>query len=98
MSEFDVTHENWRDGDMFVYRDGTLLRVGNADDDVCHGSGCLMMQGAPMLHRCDHCGQLTDNEYIDCACPPYYGDEEDEEWDAIWQAKRDALRREGAER
>ena len=47
-------------------------------DDICYGSGCLKLDGEPMLERCrGGCGALvaidgSDSE--DCECEP-------EEWD-----------------
>jgi hypothetical protein len=35
-------------------------------DDLCHGAGCLQMDGYAMLSRCDHCGGLIDEEIPDC--------------------------------
>ncbi len=35
-------------------------------DDLCYGSGCLRMNGYPMLHRCVICGGLEDEENPDC--------------------------------
>lgn len=27
-------------------------------DDLCYGGGCLLLQGEPMLDRCEECGEL----------------------------------------
>ena len=35
-------------------------------DDLCHGSGCLRMDGYPMLEVCDHCNGIIDEEMPDC--------------------------------
>lgn len=35
-------------------------------DDLCHGSGCLEMDGYPMLKICDRCGGTIDEEIHDC--------------------------------
>lgn len=47
-------------------------------DDLCHGGGCLVMEGYPMLERCDVCGGTVDDGDLDigtCTC----GDEDDYE-------------------
>lgn len=36
-------------------------------DDLCHGSGCLQMEGYPMLAECDLCGGLVDEEMPECS-------------------------------
>lgn len=36
-------------------------------DDLCHGSGCLQMNGYPMLQHCSVCGGLIDEEISDCS-------------------------------
>ena len=42
-------------------------------DDLCYGGGCLAMDGAPMLYRCDGCGAwISDDDMIDCQCEPEY--------------------------
>lgn len=52
-------------------------------DDICYGSGCLKMDGEPMLERCrGGCGALvaidgSDSE--DCDCEPA-----DEDWEDEW--------------
>ncbi len=41
-------------------------------DDLCHGFGCLRMDGYPMLETCDVCGGWIDEE-LDvrtCTCEP----------------------------
>jgi len=49
-------------------------------DDICYGSGCLKLDGEPMLERCHGgCGALvaidgSDSE--DCECEPEEWDEE----------------------
>lgn len=49
-------------------------------DDLCHGAGCLQMDGYPMLSRCDVCGGLIDEEIPDCGtCTCDW--EEDDHWD-----------------
>lgn len=49
-------------------------------DDLCHGSGCLEMEGYPMLSVCDGCGGLIDDEadiYTTCECD---ADDIDADW------------------
>lgn len=36
-------------------------------DDLCRGSGCLRMDGYPMLAECDLCGGLVDEEMPECS-------------------------------
>ena len=35
-------------------------------DDLCHGSGCLMMDGYPMLEICYFCTGTIDEGDLDC--------------------------------
>lgn len=43
-------------------------------DDLCYGSGCMEMNGYPMLEKCSVCGCMIDEELdISCSC-----DEEDD--------------------
>lgn len=35
-------------------------------DDLCHGGGCLEMNGYPMLAECNVCGGTIDEEIPDC--------------------------------
>jgi len=35
-------------------------------DDMCYGSGCLEMDGYPMLRICRSCGGTIDEEIPDC--------------------------------
>lgn len=35
-------------------------------DDLCHGSGCLRMNGYAMLEVCDICHGIIDEEIPDC--------------------------------
>lgn len=35
-------------------------------DDLCYGSGCLAMNGYPMLTCCPVCNGLVDDENPDC--------------------------------
>lgn len=38
-------------------------------DDLCHGGGCIQMDGYPMLERCDRCGRIIDEDLLDdCSC------------------------------
>lgn len=38
-------------------------------DDLCYGGGCLAMEGAPMLQKCDGCGAFISEEDSDnCTC------------------------------
>lgn len=42
-------------------------RTGHAcPDDLCHGSGCMEMDGYPMLRVCDVCHGTIDEEIPDC--------------------------------
>ena len=46
-------------------------------DDLCHGGGCLQMDGEPMWHTCSGCGQpVSDSDDLLCRCDPddYYDD------------------------
>jgi len=36
-------------------------------DDLCHGSGCLQMDGYPMLAVCDRCGGTIDEGNPECS-------------------------------
>lgn len=49
-------------------------------DDLCHGSGCMQMDGYPMLSVCPACKGLIDTENADlgsCTCDDErWGDEE----------------------
>lgn len=36
-------------------------------DDLCHGAGCLQMDGYPMLVQCDRCGDLIE-DCSSCTC------------------------------
>lgn len=45
-------------------------------DDLCHGGGCLEMEGYPMLGVCDFCGGVIDDEIPDCSTCTC-GDEDD---------------------
>lgn len=36
-------------------------------DDLCHGGGCLAMDGYPMLQICDVCHGLIDEEIPECS-------------------------------
>lgn len=55
-------------------------------DDVCRGSGCLELDGYPMLERCPNCGGDIDKEIPDCStCTCDFDDNdefEDESYDA----------------
>jgi len=51
-------------------------------DDLCRGSGCLRMDGYPMLRICDVCGETIDEaipECSSCTCGEndyeYFGEE-----------------------
>lgn len=46
-------------------------------DDICHGSGCLEMNGSAMVQKCEHCGHFFSEGYGGCDCK----DAEDEEPD-----------------
>lgn len=46
---------------MLCPKDGTAC-----PDDLCHGSGCMEMEGYPMLRRCDICGGTIDEENQEC--------------------------------
>lgn len=35
-------------------------------DDLCHGGGCMEMDGYPMLSVCAVCGGTVDDEIQDC--------------------------------
>ena len=35
-------------------------------DDICYGSGCVQMDGYPMLKICDICHGTIDSEIPDC--------------------------------
>ena len=52
-------------------KDGTAC-----PDDLCHGSGCLQMNGYAMLQVCDFCGGTIDEEIPDCGTCTC-----DDEWD-----------------
>ena len=42
-------------------------------DDLCYGGGCLAMDGAPKLYKCDGCGAwISDDDMMDCQCEPDY--------------------------
>lgn len=45
-------------------------------DDLCHGAGCLAMNGYPMLEECAFCGGTIDESIPDCStCTCLDGDE-----------------------
>jgi hypothetical protein len=46
---------------MICPKDGTAC-----PDDLCHGSGCMAMDGYPMLSICPHCRGTVDEEIPDC--------------------------------
>jgi hypothetical protein len=46
---------------MICPRDG-----GACCDDTCYGSGCLEMDGYPMLSICDICKGTIDDEIPEC--------------------------------
>ena len=49
-------------------------------DDLCHGSGCMDMNGSPMLEKCPKCGTGVDVEMgEDCLCE----DEDDDLMDPM---------------
>lgn len=35
-------------------------------DDICHGAGCIQMDGYQMLEKCDICGGIIDAEIPEC--------------------------------
>ena len=55
---------------MFCPKDGKTCC-----DDLCYGGGCLQMDGAPMLYKCE-CGALvSDDDHMDCTCEESEHDE-----------------------
>lgn len=44
-------------------------------DDLCRGSGCMEMDGYPMLTVCAFCGGTIDDEIPDCSICTCDGDE-----------------------
>ena len=49
-------------------------------DDLCHGGGCLMMEGMAMYHECEGCGALiSDDDHDECSCEPDYYDYSDDD-------------------
>lgn len=48
-------------------------------DDMCHGAGCLQMDGYAMLAECDVCGGLIDEEIPDCSTCTC-GDDDGDGW------------------
>jgi len=36
-------------------------------DDLCRGSGCMRMDGYPMLEKCSSCGGFIDDEIMECS-------------------------------
>lgn len=43
-------------------------------DDLCYGSGCIQMDGAPLYENCMGCGQLiSDEDDWNCTCESYLG-------------------------
>jgi hypothetical protein len=36
-------------------------------DDLCHGGGCMMMDGYQMLERCPFCKGIIDSEMPECS-------------------------------
>lgn len=53
-------------------KDGTAC-----PDDLCHGAGCVMMDGYQMLERCDFCGGFIDHEIPECSECTCIDDEDD---------------------
>lgn len=47
---------------MLCPKDGTYCC-----DDLCHGAGCLVMDGYAMLAECDFCGGTIDEEIPECS-------------------------------
>ena len=47
-------------------------------DDLCV-SGCLQLDGVPLLERCRECGQLY-GEDLDCVCAEYQGGDYRDDW------------------
>lgn len=45
-------------------------------DDICHGAGCLEMEGYPMLRVCDFCGGTIDEGIPECSTCTCDDDEE----------------------
>lgn len=36
-------------------------------DDLCHGGGCMQMNGYEMLRVCDVCKGIIDEEILECS-------------------------------
>lgn len=53
-------------------------------DDLCHGAGCIQMDGYAMLAECDVCGGLVDEEIPDCGTCTCDDDQDD-----YWPDDRD---------
>jgi len=49
-------------------------------DDLCHGSGCLEMDGYAMLAECDVCGGIVDEEIPECSTCTCGDDDDDYDW------------------
>lgn len=50
-------------------------------DDICYGSGCMLLPGVSMLTHCSGCGQLVSVDGSDdweCECEDDYNEGEDE--------------------
>lgn len=55
---------------MYCPKDGKACM-----NDLCHGAGCLVMDGYAMLAVCDFCGGMIDEEIPDCGTCTCDGDE-----------------------
>lgn len=47
-------------------------------DDLCHGAGCMQMDGYPMLSVCDVCGGLIDDTIPECSTCTCDRDDDDD--------------------
>ena len=49
-------------------------------DDLCHGGGCMKMDGYPMLQVCDFCKGIIDDGIPECSTCTCEGDYDDDDY------------------
>lgn len=49
-------------------------------DDLCHGGGCLQMEGYQMLAQCSVCGGIQDSEIPECSTCTCEDEDYDEDY------------------
>jgi hypothetical protein len=54
-------------------------------DDICLGNGCLLMGDAPMLFKCQKCGELGE-DWLAWLCKDCLNDKE---WDGDYEDEQE---------